>query len=89
VHAAGKIALTEERTTLDCDTLKDGFSNGRVHKSVGLNGSWETGKEESLEIGDIRQHIQQLESSLNSALDSVRSRVKKVLSHEVSVIHVC
>jgi hypothetical protein len=89
VHAAGKIALTEERTTLDSDTLKDGFSNGRLHKSVVPNGSGETGKEQSVEMGDIRQRIHQLESSLNSALDSVRSRVKKVLSHEVSVIHVC
>lgn len=89
MHASGKIVLTEERTTLDSKTLKDGFDNGRLHTSAVHNGNSGSRKEPSLEMGDIRQRIHHLESSLNSALDSVRSRVKKVLSHEVSVLHVC
>ncbi|XP_078148755.1 5'-AMP-activated protein kinase-like protein isoform X1 [Carex rostrata] len=80
---AGKIVLTEERTTLDSETLKDGFDNGRLHTSAVHNGNSGSRKETSLEMGDIRQRIHHLESSLNSALDSVRSRVKKVLSHKL------
>lgn len=89
MHAVGKIVLTEERTTLDSDKLNYASDDGRLHNSVDPTSSRGSVKESSLEIGDIRQRIHQLESSLNSALDSVRSRVKKVLAHEVSVIHVC
>ncbi|KAJ1691732.1 hypothetical protein LUZ63_015887 [Rhynchospora breviuscula] len=80
---AGKIVLTEERTALESHTLKDDFSNGRLHYSAGLNGSRGSGKRPSHEMGEMRQRLQDLESSLNSTLDAVRSRVKKVLSNEL------
>ncbi|KAJ4769430.1 5'-AMP-activated protein kinase-like protein [Rhynchospora pubera] len=80
---AVKIVLTEERTALESNTLKDDFSNGRLHYSAGLNGSRGSGKKPSHEVGEMRQRIQDLESSLSSTLDTVRSRVKKVLSNEI------
>ncbi|KAJ3687086.1 hypothetical protein LUZ61_016250 [Rhynchospora tenuis] len=79
---AGKIVLTEERTALESPTLKDDFSNGRLYYSTGLNSSRGSGKKPSHEMGEMRQRLQDLESSLNSTLNTVRSRVKKVLSNE-------